>query len=182
MKFTEQRIKGVWVIEPVVFDDPRGYFMESYKEEEFRKNIGDVNFIQDNESCSSYGVVRGMHAQRGEASQAKLVRVIVGTVMDVVVDARKNSDTFGQYVSVELSADNKKQLFVPRGFYHGFAVLSEIAVFDYKVDNTYQPDKEISLNFADETINIKWPVPKDKMILSNKDVKAPAFKDVYVFE
>ncbi|HEY5499527.1 MAG TPA: dTDP-4-dehydrorhamnose 3,5-epimerase [Bacteroidales bacterium] len=181
MQFIEQEIPGVWVIEPKVFNDPRGYFMEAFKQIEFEKNIGEVNFIQDNESKSTIGVLRGLHAQAGDASQAKLVRVIQGSVLDVVVDARKTSPTYGKYVAVELSAENKKQLFVPRGFYHGFLVLSPEAIFIYKVDNTYQPQTEVSLNYADPTIDIQWPI-RSQLILSPKDEAAPFLKDSYVFE
>jgi len=181
MQFTEQSIPGVWVIEPNVYNDPRGYFMEAFKQNEFEKHIGRVHFIQDNESKSTFGVLRGLHAQTGDASQAKLVRVIQGTVLDVVVDGRKSSRTHGQYVAVELSAENKKQLFVPRGFYHGFLVLSPEAIFTYKVDNTYQPTTEVSLNYADPTVDIQWPA-RSELILSPKDEKAPLFKDAYAFE
>lgn len=181
MQFTEQEIPGVWVIEPRVFNDSRGYFMEAFKQSEFEQNIGQVNFIQDNESKSTFGVLRGLHAQAGDASQAKLVRVIAGVVLDVVVDARKSSPTFGKSVAVELSAENKKQLFVPRGFYHGFLVLSPEAIFTYKVDNTYQPQNEVSLNYADPTVNIQWPV-RSELILSPKDETAPFLKDAYAFE
>jgi len=181
MQFTEQSIPGVWVIEPNVYNDPRGYFMEAFKQSEFEKYIGKVNFIQDNESKSTFGVLRGLHAQTGDASQAKLVRVIQGIVLDVVVDGRKYSPTYGKYVAVELTAENKKQLFVPRGFYHGFLVLSPEALFTYKVDNTYQPTTEVSLNYADPTINIEWPV-RSELILSPKDEMAPLFPDAYAFE
>ena len=181
MQFTEQSIPGVWVIEPNVYNDPRGYFMEAFKQREFEKYIGKVNFIQDNESKSTFGVLRGLHAQTGDASQAKLVRVIQGKVLDVVVDGRKSSSTYGKYVAVELTAENKKQLYVPRGFYHGFLVLSPEAIFTYKVDNTYQPSTEVSLNYADPTINIQWPV-RSELILSPKDENAPLFSDSYGFE
>jgi dTDP-4-dehydrorhamnose 3,5-epimerase len=182
MNFIEQFIKGVWIIEPKVNYDPRGYFMESYKEADFEKNIGKVHFLQDNESKSVYGVLRGMHAQSGNSSQAKLVRVLFGSVLDVVIDMRHGSPTFGKYFAVELSEQNKLQLFVPRCMYHGFLVLSKEAVFSYKVDNIYDPTTEISLNYADTTIGIKWPVPYGNMILSPKDINAPAFKDAYVFK
>jgi dTDP-4-dehydrorhamnose 3,5-epimerase len=181
MQFTEQKIPGVWVIEPKVYNDSRGYFMEAFKQAEFDRFIGKVNFIQDNESKSTFGVLRGMHAQAGDASQAKLVRVIQGNVLDIVIDARKTSLNYGKYVAVELSAENKKQLFVPRGFFHGFLVLSPEAIFTYKVDNAYQPETEVSLNYADPTINIQWPV-RDQLILSPKDEKAPFLKDAYAFE
>ncbi len=173
MQFTEQKIKGVWVIEPRVFADARGYFMETFKQAEFEKHIGKVNFIQDNESKSTYGVLRGLHFQKGEWAQAKLVRVMVGTVLDVAVDIRPDSPTFGQYVAVELSAENKRQLFIPRGFAHGFLVLSDEAVFSYKVDNVYAPQAEGSVNYADPTIGIDWTIPQSDMLLSEKDRNAP---------
>jgi dTDP-4-dehydrorhamnose 3,5-epimerase len=181
MQFIEQSISGVFVIEPRVNNDIRGYFMEAWKKEAFQQHVGPVEFIQDNESKSTYGVLRGMHAQSGNASQAKLVRVIQGSVLDVVVDARKSSPTCGQYVAVELSAENKKQLYVPRGFYHGFLVLSIEAIFSYKVDNPYNAQTEVSLNFADPTVNIQWPIPVKDFILSPKDEKSPFFKDAYLF-
>lgn len=173
MQFTEQKIKGVWVIEPRVFADARGYFMETFKQAEFEKHIGKVNFIQDNESKSTYGVLRGLHFQKGEWAQAKLVRVMMGTVLDVAVDIRPDSPTFGQYVAVELSAENKRQLFIPRGFAHGFLVLSAEAVFSYKVDNVYAPQAEGSVNYADPTIGIDWTIPQSDMLLSEKDRNAP---------
>ena len=139
MNFIKNSIDVVFIIEPKVFNDPRGYFFEAFKQEEFEKNIGNVNFVQDNESKSSYGVLRGLHYQKGEYSQAKLVRVIKGKVVDVAVDIRKSSPTFGKHVKVELSEDNKRQLFIPRGFAHGFLVLSQEAIFTYKVDNVYAP-------------------------------------------
>lgn len=181
MLFIEQNIPGVWVIEPRVFPDQRGYFMEAFKEAEVVRHIGKVHFIQDNESKSTYGVLRGLHAQAGEAAQAKLVRVILGSVLDVVVDMRQGSPTFGQYVAVELSESNKRQLFVPRGFYHGFLVTSPEAIFQYKVDNTYQPTTEVALNFADPTLGIKWPLPKEALILSPKDEAAPLLEAAYRF-
>ncbi|MDD4921061.1 MAG: dTDP-4-dehydrorhamnose 3,5-epimerase [Bacteroidales bacterium] len=181
MQYIQQSIPGVFVIEPNVYNDQRGYFMEAWKQAEFEKNIGKVDFIQDNESKSTYGVLRGLHAQAGEASQAKLVRVIAGEVLDIVVDARKSSPTFGAWLAVELSAENKKQLYVPRGFYHGFLVLSPEAIFCYKVDNTYQPQTEVSLNYADPAVNIQWPIRSD-LILSPKDVAAPLLKDTYTFD
>lgn len=144
MNYIQTEIDGVWLIEPRVFSDERGYFMEAYKKEEFEANIGPVNFIQDNESKSSFGVLRGLHYQKGEHSQAKLVRVLKGEVLDVAVDLRKSSPTFGKHVCVLLSEENKRQFFIPRGFAHGFAVLSEEAVFTYKVDNKYAPQAEAS--------------------------------------
>jgi len=181
MQFIKQSIRGVWVIEPRVYADPRGYFMESYKEDEFESHIGKIHFIQDNESKSTYGVLRGLHAQAGEAAQAKLVRVIIGSVLDVVVDLRIGSETYGKYVAVELSETNKRQLFIPRGLYHGFLVLSQEALFSYKVDNTYLPAMEVSLNFADPEVSIKWPLPAENMILSAKDKSAPFLRDAVKF-
>ena len=172
MNFIEQKIKGVWVIEPRVFADARGYFMESFKQAEFEKHIGKVDFIQDNESKSSYGVLRGLHFQKGEWAQAKLVRVIVGKVLDVAVDIRPDSSTFGQYVAVELSAENKRQFFIPRGFAHGFLVLSDEAVFTYKIDNIYAPQAEGAINFADPGIGIDWQIPHADILLSEKDKMA----------
>ena len=182
MNYIQTEIAGVWIIEPKVFYDARGYFMEAFKEEEFRANIGDVHFVQDNESKSSFGVLRGLHYQKGEYSQAKLVRVIKGKVLDVAVDLRRSSPTFGKYVSVELSEENKRQFFIPRGFAHGFLVLSEEAIFTYKVDNGYAPQAEASIRFNDETIGIDWPVAESQFILSEKDGHAVSFKDAEYFE
>jgi dTDP-4-dehydrorhamnose 3,5-epimerase len=182
MNFIEQKIKGVWVIEPKVFNDVRGYFFEAFKKDEFEKHVGKVDFIQDNESKSSYGVLRGLHYQKGEFSQAKLVRVIKGKVIDVAVDLRKSSETFGQYVAVELSEENKRQLFIPRGFAHGFLVLSDEAVFTYKVDNVYAPQAEASVLFSDDEIGIKWPIAAENMVLSPKDVAAVPFRKAEYFD
>lgn len=182
MVFTEQKIKGVWVIEPKVFTDQRGYFMESFKKEAFEQHIGQVDFIQDNESKSSKGVLRGLHYQTGEFSQAKLVRVLQGAVLDVAVDLRKSSPTFGQYVAVELTEENKKQLFIPRGFAHGFLVLSKTATFSYKVDNTYSPQHEVSIIWNDPTIGIEWNVSKENLILSPKDEAGLLLADAIHFE
>lgn len=182
MIFTEQSIKGVWVIEPKVFADSRGYFMEAFKQNEFEEHIGKVNFIQDNESKSSYGVLRGLHYQKGDCSQAKLVRVIKGEVLDVAVDIRKSSPTFGKHVAVLLSEENKKQLFIPRGFAHGFLVKSEEAIFSYKVDNLYAPQADAGILFNDPQIGIDWAIPADQMLLSDKDKKHPFLKDAEVFE
>lgn len=182
MNYIQMEIDGVWLIEPKVFSDARGYFMEVFKQEEFEKNIGPVHFIQDNESKSTFGVLRGMHYQKAEFSQAKLVRVLQGEVLDVAVDLRKSSPAFGQHVSVLLSSENKRQLFIPRGFAHGFLVLSDEAVFSYKVDNVYAPQAEASIYFADKKMNIDWPVAEAQLILSEKDKKAPAFSDAVYFE
>ncbi|MBD8348234.1 dTDP-4-dehydrorhamnose 3,5-epimerase [Dysgonomonas sp. HGC4] len=182
MKFIEQNVKGVWVIEPNVFNDDRGYFMESFKQVEFNKFIGVTNFIQDNESKSSRGVLRGLHYQTGEHAQAKLVRVIEGSVLDVAVDIRKSSPTFGKYVAVELTAENKKQLFVPRGFAHGFVVLSEIAIFTYKVDNIYAPNHEASIIWSDPTIGINWGIAEEEILLSGKDKTGKLLSEAILFE
>ena len=181
MNYIQTEIDGVWVIEPKVFNDARGYFMESFKEEEFCKNIGPVHFVQDNESKSSFGVLRGLHYQKGEFSQAKLVRVIKGRVLDVAVDLRKSSPTFGRYLSIELSEDNKRQFFIPRGFAHGFLVLSDEAIFTYKVDNVYAPQAEASIRYNDETIGIDWPIAPEQMLLSPKDTNGVTFEDAEYF-
>src|SRR5574344_1936598 len=170
MDYQKTGIEGVYVIQPRVLEDARGYFMEAWKEAEFNKQVGPVDFIQDNESRSSYGVLRGLHYQKGECSQAKLVRVIKGRVLDVAVDLRKSSPTFGKYVSVELSDENKRQFFIPRGFAHGFLVLSEEAIFTYKVDNAYAPQSEASIRYDDPKIGVDWPIAPQDMLLSDKDM------------
>lgn len=171
MEYIKTKIDGVWILEPRVFEDARGYFMETWREEDFNRAIGnEVRFVQDNQSKSSRGVLRGLHFQKGDASQAKLVRVLQGCVVDVAVDLRKSSPTFGQYVMVELSEDNKRQLFIPRGFAHGFQVLSDTAVFTYKVDNRYAPETECSIRYDDPTIGIDWPIKGDGVVLSEKDL------------
>lgn len=182
MKFTEQKIKGVWVIEPSVFKDERGYFMESYRQQDFDETIGKTNFIQDNESKSSRGVLRGLHYQTGEYAQAKLVRALIGSVLDVAVDIRKSSPTFGQYVAVELTDQNKKQLFVPRGFAHGFVVLSEEAIFTYKVDNIYAPQHEASIIWNDPTIGIDWSIDESDLLLSPKDKAGKLLAEAIIFD
>ena len=182
MEYKKTEIEGVYVIEPKVFNDQRGYFFEAWKKEEFEAHIGKVAFIQDNESKSSRGVLRGLHYQKGELSQAKLVRVIKGTVIDVAVDIRKSSPTFGKYVAVELSEENKRQLFIPRGMAHGFLVLSDEAVFTYKVDNVYAPQAEASIRFDDPTIGIKWPIAKEEMLLSAKDEHGKNFEEAELFD
>lgn len=182
MNFIEQEIKGVWIIEPRRFGDARGYFMESYKQEEFRKHVGEVNFVQDNESVSSRGVLRGLHFQKGERSQAKLVRVSQGKVIDVAVDLRKNSPTYGKYVAVELSQENGRQLFVPRGMAHGFIVLSDVAQFQYKVDNVYAPQAEATLRFDDPTVGVEWPMAKEEMLLSEKDTRGLLLEEIEPFD
>ena len=170
------------IITPTVYGDERGYFFEAWKATEFEDHIGPTHFIQDNESKSCYGVLRGLHYQKGEYSQAKLVRVIKGRVLDVAVDIRKSSPTFSQYVMVELSEDNKRQLFIPRGFAHGFLVLSDEAVFTYKVDNTYAPLHEAGICWNDPDINIQWTIDPKDVITSEKDLKAPCLRDAEVFE
>ena len=175
-------IEGAWILEPKVFGDSRGYFMESYKKIDFEQHIGRVDFIQDNESKSSYGVLRGLHYQKGEASQAKLVRVIQGRVLDVAVDLRKSSPTFGKHIMVELSDENKRQFFIPRGFAHGFLVLSKEAVFSYKVDNVYSPKDECSIRFNDPILNIQWPIADSEMLLSPKDTEGVLFEDAVLFD
>lgn len=181
MNVIKTDIEGVVIIEPRVFDDARGYFFESYSERDFNAQVGEVKFIQDNESRSQYGVLRGLHFQKGEHAQSKLVRVVRGKVFDVAVDLRKSSPTFGKHVGVELSEDNHRQFFIPRGFAHGFAVLSEIAVFQYKCDNFYAPQSEGAIMWNDPDLNIQWPVPADKIILSEKDKHHPLFKDSEYF-
>ena len=183
MEYIKTEIEGVWVIEPKVFNDQRGYFFEAFKQAEFDEHIGHhVEFIQDNESKSSFGVLRGLHYQKGEHSQAKLVRVIKGKVIDVAVDLRKSSPTFGKYVAVELSEDNKRQFFIPRGFAHGFLVLSDEAIFTYKVDNVYAPQHEAGICWNDPQLNIKWPIDPTKIITSQKDLNAPLLKDAKIFD
>lgn len=182
MTYIQTEIDGVWIIEPNVFPDPRGYFFESYKKEEFDTHIGAVNFIQDNESQSSFGVFRGLHYQRGQFSQAKLVRVIKGKVLDIAVDLRKSSPTFGKHVSVELSGENKRQFFIPRGFAHGFLVLSEEAIFSYKVDNVYAPQAEMSILYNDPSLTIDWPIAESQLIISEKDKQATPFREAEHFE
>ena len=184
MTFTELEIKGVWLIEPKRFGDNRGYFCETFKLEEFESHVGKINFVQDNEPMSTYGVLRGLHFQRGKWSQAKLVRVSQGRVLDVAVDLRRGSSTYGRHVAVELSQENAHQLFIPRGFAHGFVVLSETAQFQYKVDNVYAPQSEATLRFDDDALGIDWRIPHSDMKLSEKDMRGLSFeamKDI-VFE
>lgn len=181
MEYLNTAIEGVWILEPRVFHDSRGYFMEAFNEADFEKHIGPVHFIQDNESRSSYGVLRGLHYQKGTYSQAKLVRVIKGCVLDVAVDLRRDSPTLGKYVAVELSEENKRQFFIPRGFAHGFLVLSEEATFMYKVDNIYAPEAECSIRFDDEDIAVHWPIRSSEMILSEKDTHALPYREAELF-
>ena len=178
MNFIKTAIDGVVIVEPRIFKDDRGYFFESYNEQEFISNGITNRFVQDNQSKSSYGVVRGLHCQLGEHAQAKLVRVLAGKVLDVAVDFRKDSPTFLQHVAVELSAENNRQLFIPRGFLHGFSVLSETAVFAYKCDNLYCKESEFGIRFDDPTIGVDWQVPADKILVSDKDRMHKEVKDV----
>lgn len=178
MNFIKTKLNGVIIVEPRIFEDARGYFFESYNAAEFIKNGIKNKFVQDNQSKSSYGVVRGLHCQTGKHAQAKLVRCLYGTVLDVAVDIRPNSKTFGEYVSVELSDENKRQLFIPRGFLHGFSVLSETAVFAYKCDNLYCKESEFSVRFDDPQINVDWKIPADKILVSEKDKIAKLLSDI----
>lgn len=178
MDFIEQDIKGVWVIEPKRFGDKRGYFSEVFKQADFDAHVGHVDFVQDNESFSSNGVLRGLHFQRGEFSQAKLVRVSQGTVLDVAVDLRNGSPTWGKYVAVVLSAETGRQLFIPRGFAHGFVVLSDVAQFQYKVDNIYAPQSEATLRFDDPALSIDWRISPTDMLLSDKDLRGRSLDEM----
>ena len=177
MEVIRTELDGVVIIEPRIFGDSRGYFFESYSQQEFDEKVRPVRFVQDNESKSKYGVVRGLHFQRGENAQSKLVRVVEGCVLDVAVDVRRGSPTFGRHVAVELSAENKRQLFIPRGFAHGFAVLSQSAVFQYKCDNLYAPQSEGAVIWNDPEIGIDWRIPADSVLLSDKDRVHPALAD-----
>lgn len=169
MRVIETDIEGVVIIEPEVFGDSRGYFMESFSQRAFDREVAPVRFVQDNRSYSRYGVVRGLHYQKEPYSQSKLVSCVVGRVLDVAVDIREDSPTYGKYVAVELSAENRRQLFIPKGFAHGFAVLSEEALFEYKCDEFYHPEAECGIAWDDPTIGIDWRLPKEDIILSPKD-------------
>jgi dTDP-4-dehydrorhamnose 3,5-epimerase len=177
MDVIKTNINGVYIIEPRIFEDSRGYFFESYNDLEFINKVGFVDFVQDNESKSSYGVMRGLHFQKPPYTQAKLVRCVRGAVLDVAVDLRKDSPTYGNHVAVELTEDNHRQLFIPKGFAHGFSVLSDIAIFQYKCDNFYHPECDGGINILDESLGIDWKIPMDKAILSEKDTKHPLLKD-----
>ncbi len=182
MQFTRSKIEDVIIIQPEVYGDDRGYFVETFREDKLEEFLGfKVGFCQDNESKSSRGVIRGLHYQLAPFAQTKLVRVIQGSVLDVAVDIRKESPSFGQYVSVELSAENKKQLFVPRGFAHGFVVLEDDTIFAYKVDNYYSPENDRGIAFDDSAIAIHWSIPRDALKLSEKDTKQPLLKDADLF-
>lgn len=178
MTIYQTPLEGCFVMEPKVFTDLRGTFLEVFHQKDFLERTGlKVNFVQDNQSTSHYGVLRGLHLQMGEASQAKLVRVVKGKVLDVVVDLRPNSDTYGQHFSVRLSAENNKQLFIPRGFAHGFVSLAEESVFAYKCDNYYNPKAEAGIRYNDATLQIDWYLPAEKLIVSEKDLTLPSFKE-----
>ena len=177
MEVITTSIDGVFIIEPRIFEDSRGYFFESFSQREFEEKIGPINFVQDNESKSSYGVMRGLHFQRPPFTQSKLVRCVKGAVLDVAVDIRKGSPTFGQHVAVELTEDNHRQFFIPKGFAHGFAVLSETAVFQYKCDELYHPEADGGISILDDSLGIDWRIPTDKAVLSDKDTKHPLLKD-----
>ena len=177
MEVIKTAIEGLVIIEPKVFKDARGYFFESFSQREFEEKVRPIRFVQDNESMSSYGVIRGLHFQKPPYSQSKLVRCVKGCVLDVVVDIRKGSPTYGQHVAVELSEDNHRELFIPRGFAHGFAVLSEMAIFQYKCDNFYTPEADCGISIKDEELGIDWHIPIESAILSDKDLKHACLKD-----
>lgn len=177
MEVIKTDIDGVVIIEPRVFEDARGYFFESFSQREFEEKVRPINFVQDNESMSSYGVMRGLHFQRPPFTQSKLVRCVKGKVLDVAVDIRKGSPTYGKYVAVELSEENHRQFFVPRGFAHGFAVLSDVAVFQYKCDNFYAPSADGGISIVDDSLGIDWRIPTSEAILSEKDMRHELLKD-----
>jgi len=177
MTVSETKLKGCFVLTPKLFNDERGYFFESFNKQSFEQAIGKrINFVQDNQSYSTYGVIRGLHYQTGEYAQAKLVRVLKGSILDIVVDLRKNSPTFGQYLALELTDIDKKQLFIPRGFAHGFVVLSDTAEIFYKCDNYYNKEAEGGIIYNDDQLNIDWKLPDDKLIISEKDLMLPTLK------
>ena len=177
MNVIKTEIEGLVIIEPRIFNDARGYFFESFSERDFCREVAEVKFVQDNESKSAYGVMRGLHFQRPPFTQSKLVRCVKGAVLDVAVDIRKGSPTYGKHVAVELTEENHRQFFIPHGFAHGFAVLSEEAVFQYKCDNFYAPEADGGISILDESLGIDWRIPMDKAILSEKDLKHPLLKD-----
>lgn len=175
MTFTETKLPGAWIIDPIRYGDARGYFCETFRRDQFERHIGKIDFIQDNESRSHFGVARGLHYQAGDAAQAKLVRVSEGAVVDIIVDLRQDSPTFGRSLSVELSAGNGRQLFVPRGFAHGFVVVSDFATFQYKVDNCYCPEAERCILFTDADLNIEFPISSELLQFSEKDLRGTSF-------
>ena len=182
MEFIQTHIPDVVLIKPKVFGDSRGYLMESFRRDLFQENVEDIDFVQDNESKSNFGVLRGLHYQLPPHAQSKLVRVVVGRTLDVAVDIRKNSPTFGKHVSIELSDENKQQMFIPKGFAHGFVVLSREAVFAYKLDAFHAPDYERSLCYKDPELGIDWKLPESDLILSDKDKQAPVLKHAEIFD
>lgn len=174
-------LEGCYVLTPTVYKDKRGYFFESFNHEKFKKATGvNIDFVQDNESYSTRGVLRGLHYQLGNNAQAKLVRVTQGNVLDIAIDIRPNSSTFGKHVSVELTAENKKQLFVPRGFAHGFIVLSEMAIFNYKCDNYYNKESEAGIIYNDPILNVDWKLPQNELIVSEKDLALPKLENARI--
>lgn len=177
MEVKKTDLEGVVIIEPRVFKDARGYFFESFSQREFDEKVCPIRFVQDNESMSTYGVIRGLHYQRMPYTQSKLVRCVKGAVLDVTVDIRKGSPTFGQHVAVELTEENHRQLFIPRGFAHGFAVLSDVAVFQYKCDNFYHPEADAGIQLMDEELGIDWRIPMEQAILSEKDLRHVKLRD-----
>lgn len=177
MEVVTTDIEGVYIIKPRVFGDARGYFFESYSKREFEEKVGKIDFVQDNESMSKKGVMRGLHFQRPPFSQSKLVRCVKGSVLDVAVDIRKGSPTYGKYVAVELTEDNHLQFFIPKGFAHGFVVLSDVAVFQYKCDNFYHPEADGGISILDDSLGIDWKISTQNAILSEKDTKHPLLKD-----
>jgi len=177
MEVIKTPIEGLLIIEPRIFSDARGYFFESFSQRDFDEKVGHVTFVQDNESMSTRGVIRGLHFQRPPYTQTKLVRCVRGAVLDIAVDIRKGSPTYGQHVAVELTGDNHRQFFISKGFAHGFAVLSEEAVFQYKCDEFYHPEADAGLQLSDPALGIDWRIPFDEAILSDKDTKHPLFKD-----
>lgn len=178
MEIIKTDIEGVIIIKPQIFKDSRGYFFESFSQREFNEKVTPIQFVQDNESCSSYGVMRGLHFQKPPYSQSKLVRCVKGSVLDVAVDIRKGSPTYGKHVAVELSAENHLQFFIPKGFAHGYAVLSKEAIFQYKCDEFYTPQSEGGIQLMDESLGINWPISADKAILSEKDKKYPKLSEI----
>jgi dTDP-4-dehydrorhamnose 3,5-epimerase len=185
MNVIKTDIEGVVIIEPKIFKDSRGYFFESFSQREFDENVTPINFVQDNESMSSYGVMRGLYFQKPPHTQSKLVRCVKGRVLDVAVDIRKGSPTYGRHVAVELTEDNHRQLFIPKGFAHGFAVLSDVAVFQYKCDEFYHPEVDGGISIIDDSLGIDWKIPTDKAILSEKDTKHPLlaeFDSPFIYE
>lgn len=177
MQVIKTDIEGVVILEPKIFKDARGYFFESYNKKNFDEEVAKIDFVEDNESCSTYGVMRGLHFQRPPFAQAKLVRCVKGSVLDVAVDIRKGSPTYGQHVAVELTEENHRQFFIPRGFAHGFAVLSDVAIFQYKCDNFYHPEADGCISILDESLNIDWHIDSGKAVLSGKDTNHPLLKD-----